>query len=90
MSRSLEKSTEAGRNTVPRSQPTKKQIIVCCDGTGQRSSPPVSNVSRIFDCIEKSHDREKLYQPGIGTGKWNPFGLLQQATGAGQLDVSLY
>ncbi|HTH54769.1 MAG TPA: DUF2235 domain-containing protein [Cyclobacteriaceae bacterium] len=57
-----------------------KNIIVCCDGTGNQFDESYSNVVKIFTIIKKDQTQLAYYDPGVGTlndesaaglpGKW--------------------
>jgi len=58
-----------------------KNIVICCDGTGNEYCDKKSNVVKLFEIIEKhSSDQVAYYDPGVGTmgsrvavtkpGKW--------------------
>jgi len=75
------------------SNPDKKKIIVCCDGTActayrnDAESPP-TNVIRIARCIEPVSStgvpQVVHYIPGVGTAdEWNPLNLYNHGTGRG-------
>jgi uncharacterized protein (DUF2235 family) len=46
-----------------------KNIVVCCDGTGQKLDVARSNVVRLFSALDRSNpDRQvAFYDPGVGT-----------------------
>lgn len=46
-----------------------KNIVVCCDGTGQKLDVARTNVVRLFGALDRSHpDRQVAhYDPGVGT-----------------------
>jgi uncharacterized protein (DUF2235 family) len=69
-----------------------KNIVICCDGTGNEIEKSLSNVMKLFRCAEKDDSQTVFYDPGIGTiGAENEWGLRRQklkeifsmATGAG-------
>jgi uncharacterized protein (DUF2235 family) len=58
-----------------------KNVLVCCDGTGNEFGVRNTNVVRLFQIIEKNTDAQvAYYDPGVGA-----FGaeLLGLATGYG-------
>jgi uncharacterized protein (DUF2235 family) len=69
-----------------------KNIVICCDGTGNEVEGNLSNVLKLFRIAEKSATQRVYYHPGIGTigsrdnwtrwkqDTWAVFGL---ATGYG-------
>lgn len=69
-----------------------KDIVVCCDGTGNEIGTTISNVLKLFRVLEKSEQQRVYYHPGVGTiglqNAWGRFkqearGVLGLATGAG-------
>ncbi len=46
----------------------KKNIIICCDGTGNQLGETYSNVVKIYTCLTR-HDQRQVayYDPGVGT-----------------------
>lgn len=60
-----------------------KNIVVCCDGTGNEVQGNLSNVLKLFRIVEKSDTQHAYYHPGVGTiGTNNPWARLQQKTKA--------
>ncbi len=47
--------------------PTGKNIVVCCDGTGNEVTGDLSNVLKLFRIIQKGPDQRVFYHPGVGT-----------------------
>ena len=47
-----------------------KNIVVCCDGTGNEYGRNNTNVVEIFVLAEKDEGQVVYYDPGIGTGGW--------------------
>lgn len=47
--------------------PTGKNIVVCCDGTGNEVTGDLSNVLKLFRIIKKGPDQRVFYDPGVGT-----------------------
>lgn len=46
----------------------KKNIIICCDGTGNQFGEENSNVVKLYACLEKTKANQLLfYDPGVGT-----------------------
>jgi uncharacterized protein (DUF2235 family) len=48
-----------------------RNIIICCDGTGNEISENISNVLKLYRCLRKT-DRTQprqlvYYDPGVGT-----------------------
>jgi uncharacterized protein (DUF2235 family) len=69
-----------------------KDIVVCCDGTGNEIGTNISNVLKLYRVLEKSDQQRVYYHPGVGTiglqSAWGRFkqearGVLGLATGAG-------
>ena len=44
-----------------------KNIIICCDGTGNEIEANLSNVLKLFRILRKSDDQVVYYNPGVGT-----------------------
>jgi uncharacterized protein (DUF2235 family) len=44
-----------------------KNIVICCDGTGNQVQGNLSNVLKLFRIVEKSPAQRVYYHPGIGT-----------------------
>ena len=44
-----------------------KTIVVCCDGTGNEIGRNLSNVLKLYRCLEKDDDQVAYYDPGVGT-----------------------
>ncbi|HMJ67654.1 MAG TPA: DUF2235 domain-containing protein [Cyclobacteriaceae bacterium] len=44
-----------------------KNIIICCDGTGNQLKETYSNVVKLFMIAEKSEEQLAYYDPGVGT-----------------------
>src|ERR1700743_1814894 len=69
-----------------------KDIVICCDGTGNEINNTISNVLKLFRCLPKDEGQRVYYHPGVGTiGLESTWGRLKQeawalrslATGAG-------
>lgn len=46
----------------------KKNIIICCDGTGNQLGETYSNVIKLYMCLEKDPEKQLVfYDPGVGT-----------------------
>src|SRR5260221_13896250 len=49
----------------------KRNIIICCDGTGNEISENISNVLKLYRCLRKTEKTEPrqlvFYDPGAGT-----------------------
>ncbi|HUC48969.1 MAG TPA: DUF2235 domain-containing protein [Xanthobacteraceae bacterium] len=44
-----------------------KNIVICCDGTGNEVESNLSNVLKLFRILRKNADQRVYYNPGIGT-----------------------
>ncbi|EPF16493.1 Uncharacterized conserved protein [Cedecea davisae] len=69
-----------------------KNIVVCCDGTGNEVNAELSNVLKLYRVMSINNTQVVYYNPGIGTiGLHNPWqrfrqkvrGLFELATGFG-------
>src|ERR1700750_2917771 len=69
-----------------------KNIVICCDGTGNEIDTNSSNVLKLFRVLDKNAQQRVYYHPGVGTvglqSTWGRFkqearGVLGLATGAG-------
>src|SRR5918999_2355577 len=67
-----------------------KNIIICCDGTGNEYCDHNTNVVELYSVAVKCSKQITFYDPGVGTGGWEyeeESGLLKakrdQATGDG-------
>jgi uncharacterized protein (DUF2235 family) len=74
-----------------------KNIVICCDGTGNEVEGNLSNVLKLFRIVQKNDRQRVYYSPGIGTigsdDSWNRFkqdskSIFELATGYG-LDVEI-
>lgn len=74
-----------------------KNIVICCDGTGNEIEKDLSNVLKLYQCLEHSEAQRVFYDPGIGTlsdsGSWARWsarakGVFGMMTGWG-LDASI-
>ncbi|MDN5000678.1 DUF2235 domain-containing protein [Bradyrhizobium sp. GCM10027634] len=60
-------------------KPDPKNLVICCDGTGNEISENISNVLKLYRCLrktEKTQPRQMVfYDPGVGTvtepSTWN-------------------
>lgn len=58
---------------------TPKNLVICCDGTGNEISQNISNVLKLYRSLrktDKTHPRQMVfYDPGVGTvtepSTWN-------------------
>lgn len=52
-------------------KPEPKNLVICCDGTGNEISENISNVLKLYRCLrktEKTQPRQMVYyDPGVGT-----------------------
>ena len=56
-----------------------KNIVICCDGTGNEIEDNHSNVLKIYRTLKKSPDQITYYDPGLGTlGAQNEWGRIKQ------------
>jgi uncharacterized protein (DUF2235 family) len=44
-----------------------KNIVICCDGTGNQFSDHNSNVVRLYTCLDVNGNQIAYYHPGVGT-----------------------
>src|SRR3954466_13980142 len=62
---------------------TSRNIVICCDGTGNEISENISNVLKLYRCLRKTEKTEPrqlvYYDPGVGTLAWRaPWHKLKQ------------
>lgn len=71
---------------------TAKNIVICCDGTGNEIETDLSNVLKLYRILNKNDKQVVFYDPGIGTigtsNSWQVFSqkakeVFCRATGAG-------
>ena len=60
-----------------------RNIVICCDGTGNEISENISNVLKLYRCLRKTDKTEPrqlvFYDPGVGTlARPNPWRKLAQ------------
>ena len=60
-----------------------KNIIICCDGTGNEISENISNVLKLYRCMRKTPKTQPVqavfYDPGVGTlARPDPWRKLKQ------------
>ncbi len=71
-----------------------KNIVICCDGTGNEYGENNTNVVETYTICKKNEDQIAFYDPGVGTGGWEYMegkkpgeetltSLADQATGKG-------
>jgi len=44
-----------------------KNIVICCDGTGNEFGRSNSNVVKLYKVLERSDEQIAYYHPGVGT-----------------------
>ena len=44
-----------------------KNIVICCDGTGNEIGSNISNVLKLYQVLDKTGDQRVYYTPGVGT-----------------------
>jgi len=44
-----------------------KNIVICCDGTGNEVEANLSNVLKLYRCVKKNKQQIVFYDPGVGT-----------------------
>ena len=60
-----------------------RNIVICCDGTGNEIEGNLSNVLKLFRITQKSADQRVYYNPGVGTiGSRDSWSRLKQNTKA--------
>jgi hypothetical protein len=73
-----------------------KDIVICCDGTGNEINSTISNVLKLFRVLEKDANQRVYYHPGVGTiglqSTWErlkqeAYGVFSLATGAGSMRI---
>ncbi|MDA9443049.1 hypothetical protein XH98_28915 [Bradyrhizobium sp. CCBAU 51745] len=60
-------------------KPESKNLVICCDGTGNEISENISNVLKLYRCLRKTDKTQPrqmvFYDPGVGTvtepSTWN-------------------
>jgi uncharacterized protein (DUF2235 family) len=56
-----------------------KNIVICCDGTGNQINDKLSNVLKLYRVLQKSADQLVYYNPGVGTvGNFDEWQVLKQ------------
>jgi uncharacterized protein (DUF2235 family) len=75
-----------------------KNMVICCDGTGNQVDGNLSNVLKLFRILKRNDDQRVYYNPAIGTiGTYDPWtrltqnarGVFELATGYGLDDEIL-
>jgi uncharacterized protein (DUF2235 family) len=57
-----------------------KNIVICCDGTGNEVEGNLSNVLKLYRIAQKNNEQTIYYDPGIGTiGQSNEWGRIKQS-----------
>ncbi|KGT74260.1 hypothetical protein MA20_39910 [Bradyrhizobium japonicum] len=85
-----------GHDDQHKSKTEPKNLVICCDGTGNEISENISNVLKLYRCLRKTDKTQPrqmvFYDPGVGTmtepstwGRWksNIKLVLGLATGYG-------
>ena len=55
-----------------------KNIVICCDGTGNQIESHLSNVLKLFRVLQKNESQLVYYNPGVGTvGDFDTWQLLK-------------
>lgn len=44
-----------------------RNIVICCDGTGNEINENISNVLKLFRCLKQDETQLTYYDPGVGT-----------------------
>lgn len=47
--------------------PQPRNLVVLCDGTGNHLGTDLSNIARLFRCLERDGDQRVFYNSGVGT-----------------------
>lgn len=47
-----------------------RNVVICCDGTGNEYGRNNTNVVEIYGLVRKSESQVCFYDPGVGTGGW--------------------
>lgn len=56
-----------------------KNIVICCDGTGNQINDRLSNVLKLFRVLQKSDDQLVYYSPGVGAvGNFDEWQVFKQ------------
>jgi uncharacterized protein (DUF2235 family) len=56
-----------------------KNIVICCDGTGNEIGSNISNVLKLYRALEKDEGQRVYYHPGVGTiGLQSTWGRIKQ------------
>src|ERR1700688_4543963 len=46
---------------------SRKNLVVCCDGTGNKYGDDNSNVVKLYTCLRENAQQLTYYHPGVGT-----------------------
>jgi len=56
-----------------------KNIVICCDGTGNQINDQISNVLKLYRVLHKTSDQLVYYNPGVGTvGDYDSWQIAKQ------------
>src|SRR6266550_5398983 len=44
-----------------------KNIVICCDGTGNQINENISNILKLYRIVLKNESQVVFYDPGVGT-----------------------
>jgi uncharacterized protein (DUF2235 family) len=56
-----------------------KNIVICCDGTGNQINNQISNVLKLYRVLQKTQEQLIYYSPGVGTvGDYDSWQLAKQ------------
>src|SRR5579884_1747545 len=56
-----------------------KNIVICCDGTGNQINDHLSNVLKLYRVLQKTDDQRVYYSPGVGTvGDYDSWQVVKQ------------
>ena len=59
-------------------QAVPKNIVICCDGTGNQIESRLSNVLKLFRVLQKNKQQLVYYSPGVGTvGDYDTWQLIK-------------
>jgi uncharacterized protein (DUF2235 family) len=57
---------------------TGRNIVICCDGTGNQIETRLSNVLKLFRVLKKNENQLVYYSPGVGTvGDYDTWQLIK-------------
>src|SRR6201999_94636 len=60
-----------------------KNIVICCDGTGNEINTTISNVLKLYRMLDKDSEQHVYYHPGVGTiGLQSTWGRIKQEANA--------